>query len=295
MKHAAFRNKPSLAFFLLAPQLIISIIFFLVPAFVGIKNAFFLSDPFGLSHEFIWFENFANIFRDPTYLYAISISIFISFTIALSSMSISLLFATMVHNLVGKFATLYKVILIIPYAIAPVVAGVLWKFLFDPSVGVIAYYLQKFGIEWQPYTNATNAITLIIIAAAWKQISYNFLFFLAGLHYIPPSLVEAATMDRARSFRRFWTITFPMLSPTIFFLLIVNMIYAFFEIFGIIDITTQGGPEYSTATLIYRVYRDGFLGLDIGSSSAQSTILLIIVIVLTMMQFKYVEKKVHYL
>lgn len=294
MKRVAFRNKPWAALFLLAPQLIIIFVFFLIPAFIGLRDAFFLSDPFGLSREFVWFENFVNIFRDPTYLYAIGISIFISLMVALTSMSISLLLASMAHSLIGAVGTLYKIILIIPYAIAPVIAGVLWKFLFDPSVGIVAYYLQKFGISWQPHTSATDAITLIIVAAAWKQISYNFLFFLAGLHYIPQSLIEAATMDRAKSWRRFWTITFPLLSPTIFFLLVTNMIYAFFEIFGIIDVTTRGGPEYSTATLVYRVYRDGFLGLDIGSSSAQSTILLILVIVLTIVQFRYIEKKVHY-
>ncbi len=294
MKRVVFHNKAWVAFLLLAPQLLISTFFFLIPTFVGIKNSFFISDPFGLSREFVWFENFLNIFTDPTYTYAIGISTFISFMVALCSMSLALTLAVMAHKLMGMLGALYKIILIIPYAIAPVVAGVLWKFLFDPSVGIIAYYLEKLGIPWQPYTSANNAITLIIIAAAWKQISYNFLFFLAGLHYIPQSLIEAATMDRAKPFRRFWTITFPLLSPTSFFLFVINTIYAFFEIFGIIDVTTQGGPEYSTSTLVYRVYRDGFLGLDIGSSSAQSTILLIIVIALTMVQFKYIEKKVHY-
>ena len=191
-------------------------------------------------------------------------------------------------------ALLYKTFMIVPYAVAPAVAGVLWLFMFSPTLGVVAYALAGFGIDWNYLLNSDHAIALIVMAAVWKQISYNFLFFLAGLQSIPKSLIEAAAIDGAGPWRRFWTIQFPLLSPTAFFLLVINVVYAFFDTFSIVDATTQGGPGQDTMILVYKVYNDGFKNGDLGGSAAQSVILMAIVIALTVVQFRYVEKKVNY-
>ena len=203
------------------------------------------------------------------------------------------MFATFADR-ITRGSGIYKTLMILPYAIAPVLAGVLWGFMFSPGIGIVSWVLRKWGIEWNHLINSHQAMALVVMAAIWKQISYNFLFFLAGLQSIPKSLIEAAAIDGAGPWRRFWNIQFPLLSPTTFFLLVINVVYAFFETFAIIDATTHGGPGQSTNTLVYKVYQDGFKNLDLGSSAAQSVILMLIVVGLTILQFRYVEKKVQY-
>jgi sn-glycerol 3-phosphate transport system permease protein len=197
-------------------------------------------------------------------------------------------------NRVLRTNRVYTTLLVWPYAVAPVVVGILWWFMFNPSIGIAPYLLRGLGINWNHRIDGSHAMLLVIIAASWKQISYNFLFFVAGLQSVPQSLTEAAAIDGAGPFKRFWTIVFPLLSPTTFFLLIVNINYAMFDTFGIIDATTSGGPSQATNILVYKVYADGFLGLNIGSSAAQSVVLMIIVVALTAIQFRYVERRVQY-
>ena len=291
-KRTIFPNK-LLPYALLAPQLIITIIFFLWPAGQAVKSSFEREDPFGFRTTFIWFQNYTRLFDDPEYLNAAARSAVFAVGVTALSMGAALLLAVCVNRLLrsGKF---YTTLLVWPYAVAPVVAGILWWFMFNPSIGIVPYLLEAFGYRWNHRVNGNDAMILVIIAASWKQISYNFLFFVAGLQSVPKSLDEAAAMDGAGPFKRFWTIVFPLLSPTTFFLMIVNINYAMFDTFGIIDGTTSGGPAGSTNTLVYKVYADGFLGLNIGSSSAQSVILMLIVIVLTVVQFRWVERRVQY-
>ena len=291
-KRTIFPNK-LLPYALLAPQLIITIIFFLWPAGQAVKSSFEREDPFGFRTTFIWFQNYTRLFDDPEYLNAAARSAVFAVGVTALSMGAALLLAVCVNRLLrsGKF---YTTLLVWPYAVAPVVAGILWWFMFNPTIGIVPYLLEAFGYRWNHRVNGNDAMILVIIAASWKQISYNFLFFVAGLQSVPKSLVEAAAMDGAGPFKRFWTIVFPLLSPTTFFLMIVNINYAMFDTFGIIDGTTSGGPAGSTNTLVYKVYADGFLGLNIGSSSAQSVILMLIVIVLTVVQFRWVERRVQY-
>jgi sn-glycerol 3-phosphate transport system permease protein len=291
-KRTIFPNK-LLPYALLAPQLIITIIFFLWPAGQAAKSSFEREDPFGFKTTFIWFQNYTRLFDDPGYLNAAGRSAVFAIGVTLLSMGIALLLAICVNRLLrsGKF---YTTLLVWPYAVAPVVAGILWWFMFNPTIGIVPYLLDAFGYRWNHRVNGNDAMVLVIIAASWKQISYNFLFFVAGLQSVPKSLIEAAAMDGAGPFKRFWTIVFPLLSPTTFFLMIVNINYAMFDTFGIIDGTTAGGPAGSTNTLVYKVYADGFLGLNIGSSSAQSVILMLIVIILTVVQFRWVERRVQY-
>jgi sn-glycerol 3-phosphate transport system permease protein len=246
-----------------------------------------------LSSEFIWFENFEVLFSDPLYLDSINTTFIFSAATTFLSLSISLLFAVMADRVIrGEMA--YKSILTWPYAVAPAVAGVLWLFMFSPSNGILALTLQNWGYNWNHILQGGQAMILVVIAAAWKQIAYNFIFFLAGLQMIPKSLIEAAAIDGAGPAKRFWTIVFPLLSPTTFFLIVVNVVYAFFETFGIIHAVTQGGPYKSTEILVYKVYNDGFIGLDLGGSAAQSVILMFIVISLTVIQFRYIERRVKY-
>jgi sn-glycerol 3-phosphate transport system permease protein len=259
----------------------------------AVKQSFLLQDAFGLSTSFVWFDNYIELFNDPAYFEATVRTFFFSFAIAVSSLSFALLLAVMADKPL-RGSMLYRTLLIWPYAVAPPVVGVLWIFMLHPSLGVLARYLRAAGIDWNPLLDGNQAAALIILAAAWKQISYNFLFFLAGLQAIPRSVFEAAAIDGARPMRRFWTVTFPLLSPTIFFLLVVNIVYAFFDTFGIIDTMTRGGPGTSTVTLVYKVYSDGLLGGNLGSSAAQSVILMVMVIVLTGIQFRFVERKVTY-
>lgn len=282
-----------LPFLLVAPQIIVTLVFFIWPATQALYQSLLIEDAFGLSSEFVWFENFEELFADPNYLGAFKRTIFFSVAVAFLSMSLSLLLAVFADRII-KGATAYRTMLIWPYAVAPAVAGALWMFMFDPTFGIIAYMLEGMGYEWNFRLHGGQAMSLLILAATWKQISYNFLFFLAGMQAIPKSLIEAAAIDGAGPARRFWTIVFPLLSPTTFFLLVVNVVYAFFDTFGIVHAVTKGGPAKSTEILVYKVFNDGFVGLDLGGSAAQSVILMILVIGLTFIQFRYIEKKVQY-
>jgi len=282
-----------LPYALLAPQIAVTVIFFFWPAAQAVYYSFLLQDAFGLNTEFVWFRNFADLLKDSNYLASFKITAIFSLLVAVTGISISLMLATMADRVVrGAFA--YKTLLIWPYAVAPAIAGVLWAFLFAPSIGVVTYFLRRMGVDWNWIIDGDQAMLLVVIAATWKQVSYNFLFFLAGLQSIPRSLIEAAAIDGAGPGRRFWTIVFPLLSPTTFFLLVVNIVYAFFDTFGVIDATTQGGPATDTQILVYKVYYDGVKAADLGGSSAQSVILMMIVIVLTALQFRFVERKVQY-
>lgn len=291
-KRAVFSGK-LLPYLLIAPQLAITLIFFYWPASQALKQSFFIEDAFGTSSDFVGFENYRTLFNDPYYFQAIVTTLIFAGVVAVSSLAIALLLAVAADRGI-RGAGVYRTLLIWPYAVAPVIAGVLWSFLFQPSLGMLSHLIGKFGVDWNPLLNGGQAMTLVIVAATWKQISYNFLFFLAGLQAIPKSLIEAAAIDGARPFRRFWTIVFPLLSPTTFFLIVVNIVYAFFDTFGIIDAITGGGPAKATETLVYKVFQDGKLGGDLGGSAAQSVILMILVIVLTSIQFRYVERKVNY-
>jgi sn-glycerol 3-phosphate transport system permease protein len=278
---------------LLTPQLLITLVFFYWPASQAVWQSFLLEDAFGTSTNFVWFENYRELFRKPEYYKAFLNTMVFSGLVAFFSLSISLLFAVMADRQI-RGSQVYTTLLIWPYAVAPAIAGVLWMFMFNPSLGLVAQGLRRIGYDWNPLLNGNQAMTLVVMAAVWKQISYNFLFFLAGLQSIPRSVIEAATIDGARPWRRFWTIVFPLLSPTTFFLLVVNVVYVFFDTFGIIDTVTQGGPSKATETLVYKVYSDGKGGSDLGGSAAQSVILLIMVIGLTAIQFRYIERKVTY-
>ena len=282
-----------LPWLLVAPQLAIVIVFFFWPAGQAIYQSFLREDAFGTSTEFVGLENFTQLFNDPSYLASFKTTLIFSVLVAVLGLSISLVLAVMADRVI-KGATGYKTLLIWPYAVAPAVAGVLWLFMFAPSIGVVAWGLRQIGFNWNHLLDGTHAMALIVMAAVWKQISYNFLFFLAGLQSVPKSLIEAAAIDGAGPWRRFWTVQFPLLSPTTFFLLVMNVIYAFFDTFGIVDAATHGGPGKDTAILVYKVYFDGFKGLDLGGSAAQSVVLMAIVILLTVVQFRYVEKKVNY-
>ncbi len=282
-----------LPYLLLAPQLAITLVFFYLPAVQALYQSMLREDPFGLRSRFVWFANFRKVLADPAYLNALHVTVVFSVATAVVAMGVALLLAVMADKVV-RSRGLYRTLLIWPYAVAPAIAGMLFLFMFNPSIGTLAVLLRKAGIAWDPLLNSTDAMVLVVTAAAWKQISYNFLFFLAGLQAIPKSLIEAAAIDGARPARRFWTIVFPLLSPTTFFLLVVNIVYVFFDTFGIIDAVTGGGPAGSTTTMVYKVYADGRLGGDLGGSAAQSAVLMIVVIAMTAIQFRYVERKVQY-
>jgi sn-glycerol 3-phosphate transport system permease protein len=282
-----------LPWLLIAPQAIVIAVFFFWPAAQALLQSVQQSDAFGTAVDWVGLENFRNLWNDETYLASFYTTAIFSVAVAVAGISVSLLLAVFADRVVNG-ALVYKTLLIWPYAVAPAVAGVLWLFMFAPSVGVVSYALQALGFDWNHLLNAKHAMTLVVMAAVWKQISYNFLFFLAGLQSIPKSLIEAAAIDGARPWRRFWTIVLPLLSPTTFFLLVINIVYAFFDTFAIIDAATQGGPGKETAILVYKVYYDGFKAMDIGGSAAQSVVLMVIVVVLTVVQFRFVEKKVNY-
>ena len=286
-------NSRWLPWLLLAPQVVVITLFFFWPAAQALLQSVQQSDAFGTSVQWVGLENFRNLWQDDTYLASFYTTAIFSTAVAVVGISLSLLLAVFADRIV-KGALLYKTLLIWPYAVAPAVAGVLWLFMFAPSVGVVSYALNAMGVDWNHLLNSTHAMTLVVMAAVWKQISYNFLFFLAGLQSIPKSLIEAAAIDGARPWRRFWTIVFPLLSPTTFFLLVINIVYAFFDTFAIIDAATQGGPGKDTAILVYKVYYDGFKAMDLGGSAAQSVVLMVIVVALTVVQFRFVEKKVNY-
>lgn len=278
---------------LLLPQLFITLVFFYWPASQAVWQSFLLQDAFGTSTDFVWFENYQVLLSKPEYYKALMNTVLFSVFVGFFSLSIALLLAVMADRQI-RGSQVYTTLLIWPYAVAPAIAGVLWMFMFNPSLGMVARGLHSIGYDWNPLLNGNQAMALVIMAAVWKQISYNFLFFLAGLQSVPKSVIEAATIDGARPWRRFWTIVFPLLSPTTFFLLVVNVVYVFFDTFGIIDTVTGGGPSGATETLVYKVYADGKGGSDLGGSAAQSVILLVLVIALTAIQFRYIERKVNY-
>jgi sn-glycerol 3-phosphate transport system permease protein len=282
-----------LPYVLLAPQIAITVVFFFWPAGQAVYQSVLQQDAFGLSVRFVGLDNFTYLLADPLYLASFQTTAIFSVLVAGLGICISLFLAVLAERVV-RGSRVYRTLLIWPYAVAPAIAGVLWFFLFNPSVGIVAWAIKQVGWAWDPLLVGADAMALVVMAAVWKQVSYNFLFFLAGLQSIPKSLVEAAAIDGAGPWRRFWTITFPLLSPTTFFLLVVNIVYAFFDTFGVIDATTKGGPAKATEILVYKVYYDGVMANDIGSSAAQSVILMTIVVVLTVMQFRYVERKVAY-
>jgi sn-glycerol 3-phosphate transport system permease protein len=291
-KRVRFRSL-TLPWLLLAPQLAVITIFFFWPATQALLQSVQLQDAFGTSTEFVGLENFRRLFADELYLESFRTTAVFSVLVAVCGITLALLLAVFADRVL-RAAALYKTLLVWPYAVAPAVAGVVWLFMFAPSIGMVSFWLRAAGFDWNHLLNPDHAMALIVMAAVWKQISYNFLFFLAGLQSIPKSLIEAAAIDGAGPWRRFWSIVFPLLSPTTFFLLVINIVYAFFETFAIVDAATQGGPGKATSILVYKVYYDGFKGMDLGSSAAQSVILMVIVITLTVVQFRYIEKKVQY-
>ncbi|MBB1600662.1 sn-glycerol-3-phosphate ABC transporter permease UgpA [Variovorax sp. UMC13] len=293
MEKRVFFRSGWLPWLLLTPQMAVILVFFFWPAAQALLQSLQQQDPFGTSIEFVGFDNFRQLFDDPSYVESFKTTAFFSVLVASIGISLSLMLAVFADRVV-RGGTFYKTMLILPYAVAPAVAAVLWVFMFSPSLGVVAYALGKIGINWNHLLDSGHAMTLIVMASVWKQISYNFLFFLAGLQSIPKSLIEAAAIDGARPWRRFWTVQFPLLSPTTFFLLVINVVYAFFDTFAIVDAATQGGPGKDTAILVYKVYYDGFKAMDLGGSAAQSVVLMLIVVALTVVQFRYVEKKVQY-
>lgn len=291
-KRVVFRSA-WLPYLLVAPQLAITVVFFFWPAGQALWYAFQSQDAFGMNVTFAGLDNFRYLLNDDAYLDSFRVTAVFSLLVAGGGIVIALVMAVLADRVV-KAALLYRTLLIWPYAVAAAVAGVLWGFLFAPSIGIVTFALKQVGIDWNWVLQGDQAMALVVIASIWKQISYNFLFFLAGLQSIPRSLIEAAAIDGARPMRRFWTIVFPLLSPVTFFLLVVNIVYAFFDTFGVIDATTEGGPAGATQILVYKVYVDGVKSADLGGSSAQSAILMAIVIVLTVVQFRFVERKVNY-
>ena len=291
-KRVVFGGR-GLPYLLVAPQLAITLVFFIWPAAQALRQSTQREDAFGLATEFVGLANFRALFADPAYLNSLQVTAVFCVSVTVLALGISLLLAAMADRIIRGSGT-YRTLLIWPYAVAPAVAAALWMFLFNPTVGIVSYMLRAFGYDWNYVLNGGQAMFLVVIAAAWKQISYNFLFFLAGLQAIPRSLIEAAAIDGAGPAKRFWTIAFPLLSPTTFFLLVVNIVYAFFDTFGIIDSITSGGPVQATNTLVFKVFKDGVLNLDLGSSAAQSVVLMLIVTILTVVQFRFVERRVHY-
>jgi len=293
IKRSHFKSK-LLAYLLITPQILVTLTFFYWPAAQGLLQSVMLSDPFGQRSRFVWLDNFIDIFTDPLYLKSVGITLVFSFAVAVLAILTGLLTATMANRARVAKAPI-RTLLIWPYAVAPAISGILWLFLLHPSFGVVALFLKRrLGIDWNPVLNGTDAFVMVVLASAWKQISYNFVFFMAGLQAVPHSLIEAAAMDGAGPFRRFWAITLPLLSPTLFFLMVMNVIYAFFETFGVIHTVTQGGPGGATNTLVYKVYQDGFIGLNLGSSAAQSVVLMALIVTITVLQFRFVERKVQY-
>jgi len=292
LKRVHFKSS-YLPYLLVAPQMAITLVFFFWPASQALYQSMQVQDAFGLHTDFVWFDNFKELFDDEYYLDAFGRTAMFSSLVASISIILAMFFAGMADRVL-RGAMAYQTLLIWPYAVAPAIAGALWVFMFDPTLGILTYMLQGFGVDWNYTLNGNQAMFLVMAASIWKQISYNFLFFLAAMHAIPRSLIEAAAIDGAGPGRRFLSIILPLISPTTFFLIVVNIVYAFFDTFGIVDAMTQGGPAKATEILIYKVYNDGFIGLDLGSSAAQSVILMIIVIALTIIQFRYIERKVEY-
>lgn len=290
---AKYLRHKKIAFLFLLPQLVVTVLFFIWPACGAVVQSLFYSDAFGIHHRFAGLANFIDLWRSSDYSLAVGVTFVIAFVITLLTMGLGLAMAVLVQGR-HKGQGIYKSLLLWPYAVAPAVAAILWRFLCHPTLGWLTGVLHAFGVDFNYLIHANQAILVVILTASWQQFSYNFLFYFAALKMVPRTLLEAAILDGASSWRRFWQITFPILSPTSFFLLVMNLIYSFFDTFGIIHVMTNGGPGHSTTTLIYKIYQDGFVGMDLGSSSAQSVILMLIVIGLTLLQFRYLEKKVHY-
>ncbi|PDT36526.1 sn-glycerol-3-phosphate ABC transporter permease UgpA [Rhizobium sp. M10] len=291
-KRTVFPNKV-LPYLLIAPQILITVVFFLWPAATAFWQSFLRQDAFGFKTSFVWFQNYRRLFADPLYMDAFGHTLVFAVLVTVLSTAIALILAAAAMRVL-RTSRLYSTLLIWPYAVAPAIAGILWWFMFNPSIGIVAYMLRSMGVNWNHLINPNDAMVLIVIAATWKQISYNFLFFLAALQSVPRSLQEAGAIDGAGPVKRFWTIVFPLISPTTFYLVVINIVYAMFDTFGIVHATTQGGPARATEILVYKVYFDGFIGLNLGSSAAQSVILMVIVIALTAIQFRFVERRVQY-
>ncbi|RFB84160.1 glycerol-3-phosphate transporter permease [Rhizobium leguminosarum bv. trifolii] len=291
-KRTVFPNK-LLPYLLIAPQIFVTVVFFLWPAATAFWQSFLREDAFGFKTNFVWFENYRRLFADPIYINAFGHTLIFAVLVTVLSTSIALLLAAAAMRVL-RTSRIYSTLLIWPYAVAPAIAGILWWFMFNPSIGIVAYMLRSMGVDWNHLINPNDAMILIVIAATWKQISYNFLFFLAALQSVPRSLQEAGAIDGAGPTKRFWTIVFPLISPTTFYLIVINIVYAMFDTFGIVHATTQGGPARATEILVYKVYFDGFIGLNLGSSAAQSVILMVIVIALTAVQFRFIERRVQY-
>ncbi len=293
IKRSVFTSR-TLPYLLILPQVVVTLTFFYWPALQGLMQSVMRSNPFGGRSRFIWFDNFIQLFTDPLYLKSIMITFFFSACVAAVSITLGLFIATMANRAL-KAKAVIRTMLIWPYAVAPAISGILWLFLLHPSYGVVSYAIKRWlGLDWNPVLDGGDALFMVTMASAWKEISYNFVFFVAGMQAIPMSLIEAAAIDGASPFRRFWTITLPLLSPTLFFVTVMNIIYSFFDTFGVIHTMTQGGPGGATNILVYKVYQDGFIGLNLGASSSQSVVLMTIIIVITVLHFKYVEKKVQY-
>ena len=291
-KRVIFRHR-LLPYLLVTPQIVVTVVFFFWPASQALLQSVLVEDAFGLSSRFVWFDNFIDLFSSPEYLQSAQATAVFSVSVALLALSIAMFLAVQADRVIHG-ATTYRTLLVWPYAVAPAVAGVLFLFLFNPSLGLVVLALRDLGVDWNHALNGNQAMILVVVAATWNQVAYNFLFFLAGMQAIPRSLIEAAALDGARPLRRFWTIVFPLLTPTTFFLIVINIVYAFFNTFGIIHQVTEGGPSGATNILVYKVFHDGFLGLDLGGSAAQSVILMVLVITLTVIQFRFVERQVHY-
>ncbi|HET7839548.1 MAG TPA: sn-glycerol-3-phosphate ABC transporter permease UgpA [Rectinemataceae bacterium] len=292
-KQYEFPNR-GLPYLLVLPQMIVVGLFFFWPAAQALWQSLYVQDAFGITLIFVGFENYIKLFRDPNYTSSLLRTFAFSGLVAFTAMAISLFLAVQANRKIVA-STFYKTMLIWPYAVATLIAGVLWLFMFNPTVGVLAYFLKhSFGVDWNHIQNSAQAFLLVTLASSWKQISYNFVFFLAGLQNVPVTLVEAAAIDGAGPNRRFWGIIFPMLSPTTFYLLVMNLVFAFFETFPIIHQMTQGGPNQATSILVYKVYQDGYINLNLGASAAQSVVLMVIVIGLTVVQFRFLERKVTY-
>jgi len=290
---AKFNHQNAYAWLFIIPQLLVTVVFFIWPAWSALQQSFFYTDAFGLHQHLAGFSNFTDLLQDPAYAKAVGVTFIIAISVTVLTMSLGLTMAILVNNRC-KSQGIYKSLLIWPYAIAPAVAGILWRFLCHPTLGWLTHCLNYFGIHFDYVNNAHQALLVVILTASWQQFSYNFLFYFAALRAVPRSLIDAAIIDGAGPVQRFWYIIFPLLSPTTFFLLLMNLIYGFFDTFGIIQVMTHGGPGNSTTNLIYKVYQDGFEGMDLGSSSAQSVMLMILVVIISLIQFKYLEKKVHY-
>jgi sn-glycerol 3-phosphate transport system permease protein len=291
-KRTVFSGK-ALPYALLFPQLAVTAVFFLWPAAQAFRQSFLREDAFGFSTQFVWFDNYERLFGNASYLNSMSVTAVFAISVAILSIVVALALAVAANAMIRSQQT-YSTLIIWPYAVAPAVAGVLWWFMFNPTIGILSYLLDVFGYDWNHGLDGTDAMILVVLASSWKQISYNFLFFLAGLHAIPRSMTEAAAIDGAGPVKRFFTITLPLLSPTTFFLVVVNVVYAMFDTFAVIHATTEGGPNQATNILVYKVFDDGFIGLNLGSSAAQSVILMAIVTVFTFIQFRYIERRVEY-